>query len=187
MPTGRFFHSINKGSKLMTLSCRLVASALCLVVSTTLLNGCTSAYQAPYSADSATMIVHNASGKKMSLRVFGDAAECTKGQLLKPMLLGGEQRTIYLPTHGEVAMSMGQDLGVEGPGIKLIGCFNMFSFFPKPGRIYLLDVGATEACNVAVLEKTSSDERQVVPVELIPRKRTVLRPLTEEGPFCTQR
>jgi hypothetical protein len=145
--------------------------------------GCYTPYVATYTTDSATVIVHNASKGKMSASIYSDATACTGRSMLAPMLVGGERRTIFLRTDREVAISTGQDLGIDSR--QRIGCVNALSFTPQSGHTYLLGVGARQACSMEMSEIGPGSQPRHVPVEV--QHREFHAPLTESGEFCTRR
>jgi hypothetical protein len=167
---------------------RLACSIMSAVLLSAILAGCYTPYKAPHTADSATMTVHNASSGKISLTIYRDATECKGPERVAPMFVGGERRTIYLPTRAELAMSTGQDLGARASGaggLEIYGCANAISFVPEAGRTYFLEIGQQRACNMLVSEKRSPRERVPVPTEVVQRK--FIRPFTQEGAFCARR
>ena len=108
-----------------------------LVVAPACLSGCYTSYRGVQAEDRAALTIRNATPRKLSVSIYRDATECTGREKLAPMLVGGEERTTYVDTHHELAMSFGEDVGVETGGyhvIKLAGCVSAISFTPKPGR-----------------------------------------------------
>ena len=161
-----------------------------LVVPVAFLTSCYTPYRGVQAEDRATLTVHNATPRKLSVSIYRDATECTGREKLAPMLIGGEERTTYVDTHHELAMSFGQDLGVEGGyhSINLIGCVSAISFTPKPGRSYVLEVGANASnpCALTLDETSASGGRHQVPASEV-SVRKYLTPFSETGAFCAKR
>jgi hypothetical protein len=149
----------------------------------------TTPYLGPAEGPKATVHLVNGTTKLIGVAFYKEPEECRHRLILKPMLKGGQDRTVNVPTNGEVSLTVSQDnvgVGVRpGVGPVIVGCNATLTFQAQEGSAY--DVRFDQAagvCRLNIVRTGTKDGPLPAPEAMTYRARKWVRPMGEAGPFC---
>mgnify|MGYP001809785607 CR=1 FL=1 len=146
----------------------------------------TTPYLGPAEGPKATVRLVNGTKKLIGVAFYKEPEECRHRLIVKPMLKGGQDRRVNVPTNGEVSVTMSQDTGVKFyPTIHIVGCNGTLTFQAQEGSAYDLrfdQVGGV--CRLDIVRTATKDGPLPAPEPVTYRGREWIRPMGEAGPFC---